>query len=81
MRPLIVPKDELEFFGRFRNELFHAHALFKNPWGKEVGVIYADSTAMGPPMESVEENILNLVLENDPSRIRDEYQAHIDWPC
>ncbi len=73
-----VPVEELEFFEQFRTTLFYTSSRFKSPFGKEVPVIYTDSTAMGLPLRSIEDVILELVAPGDLQRIHDAYDEAMD---
>jgi selenocysteine lyase/cysteine desulfurase len=73
-----IPSSVIEHFSPFREDLFSRDASFQTPHGKSVPIIYADSTAMGPPLRSIENRIQALVEGCDADDLRHEYHRSLE---
>ena len=74
-----IPHTELDHFSQFREDLFSRDAVFQTPQGKSVPIIYTDSTAMGPPLRSIETRIQTLVEGCSVDDLREEYERSMEF--
>ncbi len=65
--------DDLAFFEEFRKDLYFPEAQYEGLFGRKVNVIYADATAMGSPVRSIEKEVRKLLKKNDMDELNRVY--------
>lgn len=69
----VIPQADLDYFAAYRKELFFPDTYYETPAKKIVPIIYVDATAMGSPMKSIEDRMLEILAREDESYIDERY--------